>query len=79
MDRSWLNRIDLDRITLYPIQFANCDRLAKNDAVYIFDEVGCGKTISTIHYKEKETGISPKKGDSGLYFGRWLVTCYVHF
>ncbi len=47
MDRNWLNNIDLNRMTLYPIQFANCDRLVKNDAVYIFDEVGCGKTISS--------------------------------
>ena len=47
MDRNWLNNIDLNRMTLYPIQFANCDRLDKNDAVYIFDEVGCGKTISS--------------------------------
>lgn len=47
MNRKWLNSIDLDRITLYPIQFANCDRLVNNDAVYIFDEVGCGKTISS--------------------------------
>ena len=47
MDRSWIKQIDFKQIELYPIQFANCDRLAQNDAVYIFDEVGSGKTISS--------------------------------
>ena len=36
------------------LQFANCDRLEARDAVYIFNEVGCGKTISAglmaLHY-----------------------------
>ena len=45
--RDWLKYIDLSLIDVYPIQFANCDRLQKNDAVYIFDEVGSGKTISS--------------------------------
>lgn len=47
MDRSWIKQIDAKKIELYSIQFANCDRLAQNDAVYIFDEVGSGKTISS--------------------------------
>lgn len=47
LDRSWINYIDLDIVDIYPIQFANCDRLLKNDSVYIFDEVGSGKTISS--------------------------------
>ena len=47
MDRTWIKYIDLNCLELYPIQFANCDRLAKNDVVYIFDEVGSGKTISS--------------------------------
>lgn len=49
MDKSkaWINSIDLNVVDIYPIQFANCDRLRKNDAVYIFDEVGSGKTISS--------------------------------
>src|SRR5699024_1636709 len=34
-------------INLFPIQFANCDRLFYNDVVYIFDEVGSGKTLSS--------------------------------
>lgn len=46
IDRTWIYRIN-SSIELYPIQFANCDRLQKNDAVYIFDEVGSGKTISS--------------------------------
>lgn len=47
INRGWLKYIDLSLIDIYPIQFANCDRLQKNDAVYIFDEVGSGKTISS--------------------------------
>lgn len=43
----WVDSINPIDITLYPIQFANCDRLQKNDAVFIFDEVGSGKTISS--------------------------------
>lgn len=47
IDRSWINKINPDEINLYPIQFANCDRMWWNDCVYIFDEVGSGKTISS--------------------------------
>ena len=46
-NRSWINCIDSNTLDIYPIQFANCDRLRENDAVYIFDEVGSGKTISS--------------------------------
>ena len=46
-NRSWINYIDSSTLDIYPIQFANCDRLRENDAVYIFDEVGSGKTISS--------------------------------
>lgn len=45
--REWLKYIDISLMDIYPIQFVNCDRLQKNDAVYIFDEVGSGKTISS--------------------------------
>lgn len=45
--RKWLEVIDPEKITLYPIQFANCNRLDSNNAVFIFDEVGSGKTISS--------------------------------
>lgn len=52
--KNWFNWLNPDKIELYPIQFANCDRIEKNDIVYIFDEVGCGKTISSglmaLHY-----------------------------
>ena len=52
--RDWINAIDFKKddeedkkITIFPLQFANCDRLRKHDAVYIFDEVGSGKTITS--------------------------------
>lgn len=55
--RKWVKLLDLGKLKLYPVQFANCDRIDKNDAVYIFDEVGCGKTISSgiiaLDYLEK--------------------------
>lgn len=47
MNRDWIKLIDCDELELYPIQFANCERLVKNDAIYLFDEVGSGKTISS--------------------------------
>lgn len=47
MSRDWINAINAEKLDLYPLQFANCDRLEKNDVVYIFDEVGTGKTISS--------------------------------
>lgn len=49
----WANYIDLceedqnNGMRPYALQFANCERIAKNDAVFLFDEVGSGKTIST--------------------------------
>lgn len=45
--KKWLNQLDPEKVILYPLQFANVDRLNSNDAVYIFDEVGSGKTISS--------------------------------
>ncbi|MCR4605841.1 MAG: hypothetical protein K5639_07585 [Eubacterium sp.] len=58
----FLNRIDPSKLTLYPLQIANMERIENNDAVYIFDEVGCGKTISSgfiaWNYLEK----NPEKG-----------------
>ena len=35
------------RFDPYPLQFANCKRLEYNDDIYLFDEVGTGKTISS--------------------------------
>lgn len=43
----WINLLDPKKVSLYPIQFANVKRLNNNLAVYIFDEVGSGKTISS--------------------------------
>ncbi len=47
MNREWIKYIDLNLLDIYPLQLANCDRLSLNDSVYIFDEVGSGKTISS--------------------------------
>lgn len=50
----WMNDVDPQRLTLFPIQLANCRRLEDNNAVYLFDEVGSGKTLSSgmmaLHY-----------------------------
>lgn len=46
MERNWMNYINSEEISLFSLQFANCDRIYKNDVVYMFDEVGSGKTIS---------------------------------
>ncbi|MEK4529922.1 helicase-related protein [Paenibacillus sp. FSL H8-0104] len=47
--KEWINQIDPNEVILYPLQFANTERLNNhgNDAVYLFDEVGSGKTISS--------------------------------
>ena len=47
INREWVKYIDISLLEIYPIQFVNCDRLQKNDAIYILDEVGSGKTISS--------------------------------
>lgn len=46
MEREWMKYLNPEEISLFSLQFANCDRIAKNDVVYMFDEVGSGKTIS---------------------------------
>lgn len=46
-DKKWLNLLNPNVVDLYPIQFANIERLNNNDVVYLFDEVGSGKTISS--------------------------------
>lgn len=87
INRKWVNYIDLNLMDIYPIQFANCDRLHENDAVYIFDEVGSGKTISSglmaldylCNYKDKvliiTTNALTKKGSSSEY-GQFLKDWY---
>ena len=53
-----------ERFIPYPLQMANGVRIMTNDAVFIFDEVGCGKTISagimaeTFLYNQEE-GMQP--------------------
>lgn len=44
---AFLRRVNPALLTLYPLQLANVERVEKNDAVFVFDEVGCGKTISS--------------------------------
>lgn len=55
----WVQYLDADKIQLYALQFANCNRIENNDIVYIFDEVGSGKTIScglmAMHYLNYRT------------------------
>lgn len=47
-DRSWLKELAKNpKLKLFPIQIANIYRIENNDAVYIFDEVGSGKSISS--------------------------------
>ena len=45
--QEWIKRVDMDALKLYALQFAQCKRMEQNDVVYIFDEVGSGKTISS--------------------------------
>ncbi len=40
------NKEERETFKYFPLQIANGIRIMKNDAVFIFDEVGCGKTIS---------------------------------
>lgn len=63
--KEWLRYVDFrksdpPKLTPFPLQLANCDRLEKNNAVYIFDEVGIGKTISAglmvLHYLYNNSG-----------------------
>lgn len=46
-DYSWTKNLVLsNEFDVFPLQFANTKRIENNDCVFIFDEVGCGKTIS---------------------------------
>ncbi len=53
-----------DEFDVFPLQFSNINRIESNDAVYLFDEVGCGKTISAglmaLHYLENAPDGSSK-------------------
>ena len=50
----WTENLDTKVYEPYPLQFANVERIECNDAIYMFDETGCGKTISSglmvLHY-----------------------------
>lgn len=84
--KKWLKDVDPKKITLFPLQLANCDRLEKNNAVYIFDEVGSGKTISAglmaLHYLYNNYGarilvittsqLADHKGEPGPFKQIWL-------
>ena len=56
----WTKNLDISVYEPYPLQFANVERIEKNNAVYIFDETGCGKTISAglmaLHYLYNNKG-----------------------
>ncbi len=43
---TYISSLDVNKISLYTLQLSNMKRIEENDAVYIFDEVGAGKTIS---------------------------------
>lgn len=45
--RTWLEFVNPELIDLFPLQFVNCDRIQQHDVLYIFDEVGSGKTITS--------------------------------
>lgn len=47
-EMGWLDLIDKAKLDIHPLQFANVQRFRENDATFIFDEVGCGKTISAL-------------------------------
>ncbi|WP_160037168.1 helicase-related protein [Paenibacillus sp. An7] len=48
-ESNWIKKINPNVVDLYPLQFSNTERLNSfnHDVVYIFDEVGSGKTISS--------------------------------
>ena len=65
---NWIIDIPINEdLLLYPLQFANAIRIASNNAVFIFDEVGCGKTLcSAIMAKTYLTQNKDKKSDDIL-------------
>lgn len=47
-DYSWTKHLVIsNEFDVFPLQFVNTKRIEYNDSVFIFDEVGCGKTISS--------------------------------
>ncbi|MCZ8511459.1 helicase-related protein [Paenibacillus filicis] len=42
----YLESLNLDKVRLLSLQLVNVERIKTNDIIYIFDEVGAGKTIS---------------------------------
>lgn len=42
---NWVQDLSSE-LKILPLQLINCERLRRNDVVCIFDEVGCGKTVS---------------------------------
>ncbi len=80
--KNWLNTLNPD-FKIIPLQIANCDRLENNDSVFIFDEVGSGKTLSSglmaMHYHKKYpnekvlviTIPALAKTDRSLFLNKW--------
>lgn len=76
---NWLNFINR-KFSPYPHQLANAERILKHDAVYIFDEVGTGKTFSaaamTLEYLENQyyKYIEQNKNDDGFEFCALVIS-----
>lgn len=77
----WITQIKSE-MTLYPIQFANVRRIEENDAIFIFDEVGSGKTICSglmaFHYLNNNSNenvrvitINSLAGNDGQFLSDW--------
>lgn len=44
---TYLETLDAEKLKLYSLQLINVERIKANDIIYIFDEVGGGKTVSS--------------------------------
>ena len=82
--KEWIKEIKIGTTGFepYPLQFANVERIEGNDAVYIFDETGSGKTISSglmaLHYlynnpdKDVLVLTVPTLKRSGQFINDWI-------
>ncbi|TMV47029.1 hypothetical protein FE783_24240 [Paenibacillus mesophilus] len=83
--RNWLEFVNPELIDLFPLQFVNCDRLQQHDSMYIFDEVGSGKTITSglmaLDYIEQNRKdvliITTKALSAGEHQGQFLGDWYL--
>lgn len=76
---NWLNFVDRG-FSPYPHQLANAERILKHNALYIFDEVGTGKTFSaaamTLEYLENKyyEYMEKNKTDKGFSFRTLVIS-----